>query len=146
MSEVTAQSPPPAPHKTLIVLDPFYKEHDTGPGHPEAVERYEAVVFGLRESGLLLKTDILTPRDALEDDLLPGEQFHGAWRGAGGDQSHAKSVTRLPARWIGNFPRRLPSSPCRACSARAACAQPEPKNHTDPTVLDILEASEFIAE
>ena len=67
MSEATAQ---PVPQKTLIVLDPFYKEHDTGPGHPEAVERYEAVVFGLRESGLLLKTDIVTPRDALEDDLL----------------------------------------------------------------------------
>jgi hypothetical protein len=31
----------------------------------------------------------------LEDDLLPGKQFHGAGRGAGGDQCHGKSVTSL---------------------------------------------------
>ena len=56
--------------KTALVLDPLYKEHDTGPGHPEALERYEAVVWALREAGLLARADILSPRDALEDDLL----------------------------------------------------------------------------
>ena len=54
--------------RTAILLDPFYKEHDTGPEHPEAVDRYEAVVTGLRERAA--RPGRLSPRAMRSDNEL----------------------------------------------------------------------------
>lgn len=70
MSQPDASVPAPRPKKTGVVLDPIYREHDTGHGHPEAAERYEAVAYALRGAGLLMKAELISPRDALEPDLL----------------------------------------------------------------------------
>src|SRR5258706_2952161 len=42
-----------APPRVAFYDDPAYREHDSGPGHPERPERLEAFVGGLRKEGLL---------------------------------------------------------------------------------------------
>jgi len=54
---------------TALVADPFCKEHDTGYGHPETAQRFDAVINGLEKAGLLIKLDCLTPRAAKLEDL-----------------------------------------------------------------------------
>jgi acetoin utilization deacetylase AcuC-like enzyme len=50
--------------------DPAYREHDSGPGHPERPERLEALVGGLRKEGLLERLIVLRPRPAASAELL----------------------------------------------------------------------------
>ncbi len=38
---------------TALLLDPVYKQHQTGPGHPERPERYDAVRSGLEREALV---------------------------------------------------------------------------------------------
>ena len=38
---------------TAIVHHPIYKEHDTGPNHPETPARYSVVMKALRDDGAL---------------------------------------------------------------------------------------------
>ena len=54
---------------TGLLLDPIYKLHDTGPGHPEAPARYAAVTKALTESGLVGKTIPIHKRDATPDEI-----------------------------------------------------------------------------
>ena len=54
---------------TGLLLDPIYKLHDTGPGHPEAPARYAAVTKALEESGLGNKTIPIHKRDATIDEI-----------------------------------------------------------------------------
>ena len=52
---------------TALLLDPRYKAHDTGPGHPETAARYDAVIQALKPwSGQLKK---IAPRAATEDEV-----------------------------------------------------------------------------
>jgi acetoin utilization deacetylase AcuC-like enzyme len=53
--------------KTALLLDPVYKQHDTGPRHPETAARYDAVTEVLRP--LVAKAVHLEPRQATEDDV-----------------------------------------------------------------------------
>ena len=50
---------------TALLADPVSKEHDTGPGHPERPERFDAALRGLR--GLELMP--VPPRAATEDEV-----------------------------------------------------------------------------
>jgi acetoin utilization deacetylase AcuC-like enzyme len=51
--------------KTAIIHHPTYKKHDTGPGHPEAPQRYQAVMDSLRGDESLWNSLIeLTPTEA----------------------------------------------------------------------------------
>ncbi|MEZ5361514.1 MAG: histone deacetylase [Bryobacterales bacterium] len=52
-----------------LLLDKVYKEHDTGPGHPERPERYDAVTAALERSGLLHHVERLKPRKAEVDEI-----------------------------------------------------------------------------
>ena len=54
---------------TGLLLDPIYKLHDTGPGHPECVARYAAVTKALTESGIVSKTTPIKHREAAEDEI-----------------------------------------------------------------------------
>jgi acetoin utilization deacetylase AcuC-like enzyme len=55
---------------TALLSDPFCKEHDTGPGHPEQPRRFDAVMDGLRDAGLLPQLTALPPRQVTRDDFL----------------------------------------------------------------------------
>lgn len=53
---------------TALLADPLYKEHDTGPGHPERPERYDAAVAALDGIGFEPSLHI-EPREATEDEV-----------------------------------------------------------------------------
>ncbi len=55
--------------KTALLADPIYKEHVTGPGHPERPERCDAVTKALREAGLLPSLDRIGARPATEEEI-----------------------------------------------------------------------------
>jgi acetoin utilization deacetylase AcuC-like enzyme len=50
--------------------DPLFREHDSGPGHPERAERLDAVRRGIREAGLEGELKVLAPREATTPELL----------------------------------------------------------------------------
>ena len=52
---------------TALLLDPLYKAHDTGPGHPETAARYDAVTKAL--APMREKLGLLSPRAATEDEV-----------------------------------------------------------------------------
>ena len=54
---------------TALLLDPVYKQHQTGPGHPERPERYDAVRSGLEREGLVREAVRIAPRRASEDEI-----------------------------------------------------------------------------
>jgi acetoin utilization deacetylase AcuC-like enzyme len=54
---------------TGIVADPFCKMHDTGFGHPERPERFDAVVSAFKEAGLLAQLVQIESRDAMREEL-----------------------------------------------------------------------------
>jgi acetoin utilization deacetylase AcuC-like enzyme len=51
------------------LADPVYKEHDTGAGHPERPERYDAVIQGLDKAGLVKSMGRIQLRAATEDEI-----------------------------------------------------------------------------
>ena len=55
---------------TGIVLSPRYRDHDTGPGHPERPDRVTAVEARLAADGLLASLVRIEPRAATRADLL----------------------------------------------------------------------------
>jgi acetoin utilization deacetylase AcuC-like enzyme len=56
--------------KTAIAADPLCRSHLAGRDHPERAERFDAVLDGLRERGLLDRLIPLDPRAATDDELL----------------------------------------------------------------------------
>ncbi len=54
---------------TAILLDPLYKQHDPGPGHPESPARYDAVTRAVEGTGLLSKLHRVDVRVANEDEI-----------------------------------------------------------------------------
>jgi acetoin utilization deacetylase AcuC-like enzyme len=54
---------------TAISADPICREHLKGRQHPERPERFDAVVDGLRQAGLMDRLIPLDPRAATEDEL-----------------------------------------------------------------------------
>ena len=62
---------------TALLLDPLYKRHDPGPGHPEQPARYDAVTRAIEGTGLLSQLHHLTVRAASEDEvaLVHGHEY-----------------------------------------------------------------------
>jgi acetoin utilization deacetylase AcuC-like enzyme len=55
---------------TGLLLDGIYRDHDTGPGHPEQPARYKVVTEALTGAGLVQKTQALTPQPCEDDHIL----------------------------------------------------------------------------
>ena len=53
----------------LVATDPAFAHHDTGPGHPERVQRLAAAVAGVGAAGLDDAVIALAPREATIDEL-----------------------------------------------------------------------------
>ena len=63
-------NPAPATRKpTALLADPIYKNHETGPGHPERPERYDAVMHALNQAGFMKSLVRIGPRPATEDEV-----------------------------------------------------------------------------
>jgi len=54
---------------TELLLDPLYKQHRTGEGHPERPERYDAIAQALERAGLIKELTRIPPREATEDEI-----------------------------------------------------------------------------
>src|SRR5687768_3812558 len=54
---------------TALLLDSIYKQHITGPGHPERPERYDAVAAALEREGLVKSLERIGVRPATEDEI-----------------------------------------------------------------------------
>jgi acetoin utilization deacetylase AcuC-like enzyme len=54
---------------TGFLYDPVYKQHDTGPHHPESPARLDAILKGLRQDGLDKKLQEIKARAATDEDL-----------------------------------------------------------------------------
>jgi len=55
--------------KTGLLLDPLFKNHDTGEGHPERAERYRAISRVLAEKQLVEATEKIAARPATADEV-----------------------------------------------------------------------------
>ncbi|HUU31762.1 MAG TPA: histone deacetylase [Phycisphaerae bacterium] len=55
---------------TAILYAQIFKQHDTGPGHPESPARCDAVMHGLERAGLKERLLALAPRMAGDDEIL----------------------------------------------------------------------------
>jgi acetoin utilization deacetylase AcuC-like enzyme len=55
---------------TALLADPVFREHLAGREHPERPERFDAVVRGLRQAGLLERLARVDRRAATEEELL----------------------------------------------------------------------------
>ncbi|HEY2844131.1 MAG TPA: histone deacetylase [Bryobacteraceae bacterium] len=54
---------------TALLLDPVYKQHNTGLGHPERPERYDALTHAFTAAGLSDSLLRVAPRPATEDEI-----------------------------------------------------------------------------
>jgi acetoin utilization deacetylase AcuC-like enzyme len=54
---------------SALLLDPIYRQHDPGAGHPEAPERYDAVSQALNQAGLTKSLSRIESRAATEDEI-----------------------------------------------------------------------------
>jgi acetoin utilization deacetylase AcuC-like enzyme len=57
------------PVKTALLLDPLYTQHETGLGHPERPERYEAITQAFGRAGFTHSLLHVSPRAATEDEI-----------------------------------------------------------------------------
>jgi acetoin utilization deacetylase AcuC-like enzyme len=54
---------------TALLLDPIYKQHIPGPGHPERPERYDAITAALEREGLVKSLERIGVRPATDDEI-----------------------------------------------------------------------------
>src|SRR5512147_904507 len=52
-----------------LLIDPVFKLHDTGAGHPERPERYDALTRALDRAGLTKSLLRIATRPATEDEI-----------------------------------------------------------------------------
>jgi acetoin utilization deacetylase AcuC-like enzyme len=62
-------SPAATAGSSALLLDPVYRQHDPGTGHPERPERYDAVTRALTDAGLTKSMAHIAPRYATEDEI-----------------------------------------------------------------------------
>lgn len=55
---------------TGLLLDPVFKKHHTGDGHPECPARYDAITRDLEAAGLVKKLAPIELRDLLDEEAL----------------------------------------------------------------------------
>ncbi|MFO8239143.1 MAG: histone deacetylase [Prochlorococcaceae cyanobacterium] len=96
---------------TGLVIDPAFRLHDTGLGHPESPRRLEAIEAELQRRGLLQRCRLIQPRPAVDRELrrchsarylqtVRREVAYGATQLSTGDTSigeHSEDVARLAA-------------------------------------------------
>src|SRR5258706_2583286 len=54
---------------SALLLDPVYRQHDPGTGHPERPERYDAVTQAMNQAGLTKSMARIESRPATEDEI-----------------------------------------------------------------------------
>jgi acetoin utilization deacetylase AcuC-like enzyme len=129
------------PNQTALLLDPFFKQHDTGAGHPECAERLTVIEQALAP---LLPTLLpIEPRDAINAELalVHSQRYLETVQqdlrlGAG----HLSTGDTLISDHSGEVARRATGGVLNAVDAvmqsrakNAFCAPRPPGHHATPT-------------
>ncbi len=127
---------------TALLLDPLYKQHDPGPGHPEQPARYDAVTRAVEGTGLLPQLHRLDVRVASEDEiaLVHGREYiakvrreiaAGAHELSTGDTSVGQRSFDVAVRAIGGVLNAV-DAVVAGKAANAFCAVRPPGHHAGP--------------
>jgi len=88
--------------KTALIHHPIYREHDTGPGHPETPLRYEVVINAIKTDSALQEQLIEITPDAVTKGLIQAahtpqhfkrveQAFEEGWQQLGLNQASAET-------------------------------------------------------
>jgi acetoin utilization deacetylase AcuC-like enzyme len=127
---------------TALLLDPLYKQHDPGPGHPEQPARYDAVTRGVESTGLLSKLHHVDVRVASEDEiaLVHGRDYialakreiaAGAHELSTGDTNVGRQSFNIAVRAVGGVLNAV-DAVVAGNAANAFCAVRPPGHHARP--------------
>ena len=125
-----------------ILLDPLYKAHDTGHGHPERAERYDAVSAAIEGSGLLQRSQRLKPRRAHPEEvalvhdpkyiaLVEREVAQGRHELSTGDATISARSYDVALDAVGGVLQAV-DAVCKGDLDRAFCAVRPPGHHARP--------------
>jgi len=128
--------------QTALLLDPLYKKHDTGHGHPERADRYDAVTLALQHSDLLDRMPRIKPRAATEDEiaLVHGRKYietarveiaDGASELSSGDTHVCRESYDVAVKAVGGVLNAIDKVFSGACD-NAFCAVRPPGHHATP--------------
>jgi acetoin utilization deacetylase AcuC-like enzyme len=128
--------------QTALLLDPLYKKHDTGHGHPERADRYDAVTLALQHSDLLDRMPRIKPRVATEDEiaLVHGRKYietarieiaDGASELSSGDTHVCRESYDVAVKAVGGVLNAIDKVFSGACD-NAFCAVRPPGHHATP--------------
>ncbi len=127
---------------TALLLDPIYKQHDPGPGHPEQPARYDAVTRAIEHTGLLSRLHRVEVRVATEDEIglvhAPGyftkvkrEIAAGAHELSTGDTDVGPRSFDVAVRAVGGVLNAV-DAVIAGKAANAFCAVRPPGHHARP--------------
>jgi len=127
---------------TALLLDPVYRTHDPGPGHPEQPARYDAVTRAIEGTGLLSQLQRVEVRKATEDEiaLVHGREYMatvkrdiaaGAHELSTGDTNVGRQSLEVAVRAVGGVLNAV-DAVIAGKAANAFCAVRPPGHHARP--------------
>jgi len=127
---------------TALLLDPLYKQHDPGPGHPEQPARYDAVTRAIDDTGLLPQLQRVAVRVATEDEIalvhareyiakVKREIAAGAHQLSTGDTNVGRQSFEVAVRAVGGVLNAV-DAVVAGKAANAFCAVRPPGHHARP--------------
>jgi acetoin utilization deacetylase AcuC-like enzyme len=127
---------------SALLLDPIYRQHDPGAGHPERPERYDAVTQALNQAGLTKSMGRIEPRSATEDEIaachsrayiqtVKREIAAGAHELSTGDTSVGPRTWEVALKAVGGVLNAVDAVASRK-AVNAFCAVRPPGHHARP--------------
>ena len=126
--------------QTALLLDALYKKHETGAGHPERVDRYDAVTQALGQFSTLPR---IMPREATDEELalVHARQYielvrreipAGVEQLSTGDTHVCPASLDVALKAVGGVLNAVDMVFSKACN-NAFCAVRPPGHHATPT-------------
>ena len=139
---IPENSPAAERKPAALLLDPIYKQHDPGAGHPEQPARYDAVTRALDQTGLLNSLLRVDARAATEDEiaLVHGRNYietvkrdiaAGAHELSTGDTNLGPRSLEIALRAVGGVLNTV-DAVAGGKAAAAFCAVRPPGHHARP--------------
>ncbi len=125
-----------------LLLDPIYKEHDPGPGHPEQPARYDAVMRAIEDTGLQSRFQRVDVRVATDEEIalvhapeyitkVRREIGSGAHQLSTGDTNVGRRSFEVAVRAVGGVLNAV-DAVISGKASNAFCAVRPPGHHARP--------------